>query len=227
VRIGPLGVAGIGAALMFIGGWVVAGVVSATADVSRGTIGDLGAATADRAWVWNTAATVAGVLVLGVAVGLYHAFRRLPGTAVALALLALVGATLAASFPFRRDCLSTEPSCGADADYSWHHVGRELTSPFGSVGTMIALVLLTRVFGRKAALRPLWRYSAATVAALTVLLVVYVERDGGPGAGIVQRLSTIVFFAWLAFVSYRVERTELEPDSPEPRRVVRRQRRRT
>ncbi|MBD0329490.1 MAG: DUF998 domain-containing protein [Thermoleophilia bacterium] len=206
MRIGWLAAAGVAAGVVFTAGWLVAGLVSRTADVGRGTLSDLGAATADRPWIWNSARTVAGVLVVAVSLGVYRRARGLPGAAAGVVLLGLFGAALAAAFVARRDCRTTEPACGTDGEYSWQHVAHEVASPFGSFGLMIALVVLTRAFAHDPRLAGLARYSRATVGAFLVLLVAYLLLEERPGAGISQRLSSLVVFVWLAAVAYRLDR---------------------
>lgn len=225
MRVPWLAAAGIGSAAVFTAGWIAAGLVSDTADWSRGSLADLGARGADAAYVWNAARAAAGALLVPFAFGFY---RLLPAAKVSAALLAAMGVALVLQGTvFRRDCLSTDPACGPD--YSWHHYGHEVVGPFGSIGLVLALVLAARVFRDDRRLLLLWRATVAAIAALVVLLAVYVTLRDEAGSGVVLRLAALVTDAWIALVAGRLATHGAggvpQPAAAGPRARVRRRRR--
>jgi hypothetical membrane protein len=67
--------AGLAAAVVMSAGWVVAGLLQPSSyDWASQEISDLGALTAEHAWVWNLADSLAGVLLTVFAVVLYALF---------------------------------------------------------------------------------------------------------------------------------------------------------
>ena len=226
---GPrLAAAAIGSGIVFTVGWVVAGSLSGSADSIDGTLSDLGARTADVPWLWNGARAVSGALLVAVALGMRARLPRGRDARVATALLALLGvAEILGGLLFHTDCLSTEAGCGHDRTYSWRHLGHEFLSPFGSVGLVVALVLFARTFRDAPPLRGLHRATIATLVLFVATLAVYVERAGDAGAGIVQRVSATVVYAWIVFAAVRLGAVEPAGlrSSERPRPRVRRKRR--
>ena len=226
--VGRLGAAAIASAVVFTLGWVLAALVSSTADTADGSLSDLGARTADAPWVWNAARAVSGLLLVVVALGLR---RRLPAgrrVAIATALLALLGiADVLGGLAFHTDCRTTEPGCDHDREYSWRNAGHELIGPFGSVGLAVSLALFASTFRVLPQLRVLHAATVATLVAFVVTLAAYVARADDAGVGIVQRVSATVIYAWIVLVALRLERVEPGElrSSERPRPRVRRMRR--
>ena len=211
MRVGWLGAAGIGAAVVFTLGWVVAGAASDVVDQTRGTINDLSARPVEHPWLWSVPRALSGLLVLAVCAGL--ARRLPPGARWGVRLLALLGVAEVLGLVFRRDCLTTDPSCDHDRAYSWQHVGHELVSPFGSVGLVLALVLLARTFRDEPSLRFLWRSSVAAIAVFVGTLALFAVLRGNEGLGIVQRVSATAVHAWIAVVAVGLDRGRPPPAS--------------
>jgi hypothetical protein len=222
MRLPWLAATGIGSAVVFTAGWLVAGFVSDTADWSRGTINDLGAYTADAAAAWNVPRVLSGVLLIPAAVGLARAVPAALGGATLIGILGAAG--IAGGTVFRRDCLSTEPGCGPGRDFSWHHLGNEVVAPFGSIGLVLALVLFGRAFRDQPQFRFLWRSTVAATAAVVLLLLAYLALRDRAGAGVAQRLVTVVAYGWIGLVAYRLDGVS-PPAPPPPRARLRRKRR--
>ena|SRR5918996_1245193 len=215
VRRPELALAGMLVPVVFTLGWLLAGVLQENANVSRGTISDLGAETADKAWLWNVPLSISGVLIIAFAAAIYGAFRRTGGLVIAVVFLALFGLSQALSgILFRRDCRSTEPGCDDGADYSWHHDIHEALAGPGFLVLIVALLILMVRFRREPGWRPLWWYSLATLIAFISLIVAFAARENEAGSGLIQRGLATVFFLWIGAVSYRVYTIEKHPGPP-------------
>jgi hypothetical protein len=195
-----------GAAVLTIG-WLVAGALQEGADVRRGAISDLGAANADKAWLWNVPLTVAGVLIAIFALGLYRVLRPSFTAGLGAVLIAIAGVGLALEGAvFQLDCRETEPACEGRPSYSWQHSAHELETALGFLALLVAIVLLAPRFRREPGLRILWRYSLLSAAAFVVLLFVSGLAEESDWEGIVQRLLVTVLLAWIAVVGIRLAR---------------------
>ena len=205
MRVRPLASAGVGAAVVFTLGWIVAGAVSEPVDATRGTINDLGAQPVALAWLWNVPRAVSGLLIVAVCAGLRTRLPQTRGTRAGVLLLGLFGVAQALALVFRRDCLTTDPTCDHDRSYSWQHVGHELISPLGSVGLVVALVLLARCFRDEPGLRVLWQPSVAALAVLVATLALFAVVRDSDGVGVVQRLSATAVYVWIAVVAVTLD----------------------
>jgi hypothetical protein len=200
---------------VFTLGWLVAGLFQENANVSRGTISDLGAETADKAWLWNVPLSVSGVLIIAFAAAVYGAFARTAGLVIAVLFLALFGLSQAlGGIAFRRDCRSTEPACEDRADYSWHHDVHEALAGPGFLVLIVALLILMLRFRREAGWRPVWWYSLATLLAFVMLIVAFAARENEPGSGVIQRGLASIFFLWIGVVAHRLYTVEESPRRP-------------
>jgi len=188
------------AAIVLTLGWLVAGSLQTNADVRRGTISDLGAADADKAWVWNVPLTVGGVLVAAFAIGLHRALRPGWGSAIAAALIAVFGVGLALEGAlFHLDCRETVPTCAARASHSWRHTAHEIESGIGILALVVAIVVLALRFRREPRWRSLWLASLSTAVAFVVLSAI---AEDSAWEGLVQRLLVTVLLGWIAVVAW-------------------------
>jgi hypothetical membrane protein len=125
MRVRPLASAGVGAAVVFTLGWIVAGAVSEPVDATRGTINDLGAQPVALAWLWNVPRTVSGLLIVAVCAGLRARLPQTRGTRAGILLLGLLGVAMlwpsssdATASPLTRHAITTGRTPGSTSDTS-------------------------------------------------------------------------------------------------------------
>jgi hypothetical protein len=198
------GVAGIAAAVVFTIGWIVGGLLEPGYDWARQDISDLTAATAENPWVFRVAETLAGVLLLIFALGLYGAASDRWSGRIGAAFLALFAAAQVATAAYLHlDCSLADPACRS-AEHSTRHDLHGALSGVSFLAILVAIFLLARRFHRDVTWRPLGRVSLVAGAATVALLVVYMPLQWEPGGGIVQRLAITTVFGWIAVMGYRL-----------------------
>lgn len=184
-------------------GWLAAGALQANADVRRGTISDLGAADADKAWLWNVPLAVGGVLIAAFALGLLRVLRPGRKPAIAAVLIAVFGIGLALEGAlFRLDCRETVPACAARASHSWRHTAHEIESGIGFLALLVAIILLALRFRREPRWRSLSFVSLALAIAFVPLLLGSGLAEDSEWEGLAQRLVVTVLLAWIAVVAW-------------------------
>lgn len=187
-------------------GWIAGGLAQTNGyDWSRQEISDLGALTAQHAWIWNAADSLSGLLVLIFAAGLYRVVRSDRAGRIGSVALGIVGAGSILDGLLREDCpLSTSASCQRLQDgpgLSWHHQAHDIESVAVVIAILVAGFALASAFRRVEGLRGLRSYTLATSALMLVATAAYVALYGNAGAGIAQRLLVLAFTAWIAILS--------------------------
>ncbi|NGN95752.1 DUF998 domain-containing protein [Nocardioides sp. KC13] len=203
---------GLFAPIVFTAAWVVGGIVQPDAySVVDDAISDLGARTADHAWIYNQiGANLTGLLVMALAFGLWRA--RPPGVAGGLGVIALavVGAGVFLDGWLRLDCRSLDAGCD-NGGSSGLAVAHQIESLVTVLGLLVSVFALAYAFGRGERWRdlrtPTLIAGIATVAAFIGLSFV--------GLGLGPRVGLTVWFAWLALVSRHLMRTTREPRHPD------------
>ena len=189
------GVCGLLALVTSTVGWVAGGLAQpGSYSPARDDISDLGAVTANGAWIYNqVGANLTGVLVAVLAVGLWRALSPdLLGRLGAAALLvAGVGSFLDGLF--RLDCRGIDAACTND---SWHSHAHKLESGITAAATLLAPLVLAFAFRRIQSWRRAWLPSLAVLPAILLANVAF----SAIGDGAATRAGTVVFFAWVAFV---------------------------
>lgn len=187
--------------------WLAAGHLQEGADARRGSISDLGAGTASKAWLWNAPLTVGGVLIAAFALGLYRTLRPGRVSTIGAPLIAIFGIGLALEGAlFQLDCRETVPACKDRSSYSWQHSAHEIESGVGFLALLVAIALLALRFRREPSLRSLWLYSLMTAAAFVVLLLASGASEDSDWEGLVQRLLVTLLLAWIAVIAFRLAR---------------------
>lgn len=218
VRLGAL--AGIAGALLITCGWIVAGLVQGNRySWSSQEISDLGALTAQHAWVWNLADSLSGFLILVFAVGLFPLVRSSRAGRIGAVLIGVVGAGGVIDGILREDCpLSTSAACQRLQDgpgLSWHHQAHDIESVLVVVAMLAAPFALAKAMRRVEDLAGLRTCTLVIGAALVAVTVAYLLLYGNPGAGIAQRLLAFLFMAWIAILSIAVLGAERNgPNAP-------------
>lgn len=182
-------------------GWAAGGLAQpGSYSPARDDISDLGAVTANGAWIYNqVGANLTGVLVAVLAVGLWRALSPdLLGRLGAAALLvAGVGSFLDGLF--RLDCCGIDAACTND---SWHSHAHKLESGITAAATLLTPLVLAFAFRRIQSWRRAWLPSLAVLPAILLANVAF----SAIGDGAATRAGTVVFFAWVAFVGARLLR---------------------
>jgi hypothetical membrane protein len=207
VRVGAI--AGIAGAVLFTGGWIVAGLVQpATYDWARQEISDLGALTADHAWVWNLADSLSGLLILIFAVGILPLVRVARAGKVGAILIGIVGFGSVLDGLLREDCpLSTSDACQRLQDapgLSWQHQAHDIESVVVFLAILAAPFFLARACTGIENLRGLRGYSVATGFVQIAAALAYAALYGQAGGGVAQRLLALAFMVWIVVLALRI-----------------------
>lgn len=189
------GVCGLLALVTSTAGWVAGGLAQpGSYSPARDDISDLGAVTANSAWIYNqVGANLTGVLVAVLAVGLWRALSPdLLGRLGAAALFVAGAGSFLDGF-FRLDCRGIDAACTND---SWHSHAHKVESGITAAALLVAPVLLALAFRRNPAWRGAWVPSLLVLPAIIVANVVF----SAAGNGAATRAGTVVALVWIAFV---------------------------
>lgn len=189
------GVCGLLALVTSTAGWVAGGLAQpGSYSPARDDISDLGAVTANSAWIYNqVGANLTGVLVAVLAVGLWRALSPdLLGRLGAAALFVAGAGSFLDGF-FRLDCRGIDAACTND---SWHSHAHKVESGITAAALLVAPVLLALAFRRNPAWRGAWVLSLLVLPAIIVANVVF----SAAGNGAATRAGTVVALVWIAFV---------------------------
>jgi hypothetical protein len=194
------------AQLVFVGGWLIIGVLEDHGyRPMRHDISDLAALTARHATPDRVTLALAGSLTIAFAFALRH---HLGNAALVLA-LSLPGLDNLTDTFFRLDCRAADAGCStSDAIASWHgktHVGIFALS---ALATIAAPFVLARAMRGRAAwvglARPTKLFGFATIA----LLVATGATSGTAVGGLTQRIVATVVTGGVAVLAWRVARME-------------------
>lgn len=202
--------AGLLAPITFTVGWIVGGLAQPDAySAIDHSVSDLGAMTADSAWLYNQiGANLTGLLVIVLAVGLWRIVTARLSGRVGVIALGVVGLGIFLDGWLRLDCRSIDAGCdaGRGADPSWQASAHSIESLITILGLAVSAFALARAFTKT----PRWGHLATvslvagiiTVAGV-VTMIILAGLDS-PGQGLINRLALTVWFGWLALVAYRL-----------------------
>jgi hypothetical protein len=161
---------------------------------------DLGADTADSAWISNQlGSNLPGLLLLVFAVGVWYAVGDHLSARIGSILIAVVGVGVFLSGFLRLDCRQIDRAC---EDASWHAVGHNIN---GGI-TVLALVLAPFVLARAFKLAPSWHDRWLPSLGAGIATVVAAILGGAIGEGVGQFLAVTIWFAWIALLALRMLR---------------------
>jgi hypothetical protein len=195
------GVCGLLALVTSTVGWVAGGLAQpGSYSPARDDISDLGAVTANSAWIYNqVGANLTGMLVAVLAIGLWRALSPDLLGRLGAASLFVAGAGSFLDGLFRLDCRGIDAACTND---SWHSHAHKVESGITAAALLVAPVLLALAFRRNPAWRGAWLPSLLVLPAIIVANAVF----SAVGNGAATRAGTVVAFVWIAFVGARLLR---------------------
>jgi hypothetical membrane protein len=194
-------VCGLLAPVAFTVGWLLGGLAQPPAfSVLRHDVSDLGALTADRPWLYNQiGANLTGLLVLGLALGLWRVLPNQLWAHVGVAALAVSGAGQFLDGFLRLDCREIDAGCD-DRTVSWHGLSHGIETVVTLASVLVAMFALAKAFERTERWADLRTPSfiAGVGAAVTLFGLLPV------GSGLAVLVASTIYFAWVALVAYRL-----------------------
>lgn len=163
-------------------------------------ISDLGAQTAEQAWLYNqVASNLNGLLIVAFGLGLWQAVG--PGLLARLGVLGLIGIGLTRFLEgfLRLDCGGMDEVC---ENTSWQAEGHRIETGVTSVLLFLVPPVLAFAFRRLPQWRDLW---IPTLLVLPVVIAVSIPFSV-IGNGASQRAGSIVWFLWLGLIAWRLKR---------------------
>ena len=161
-------------------------------------ISDIGAQTADQAWLYNQiAANLNGLLIIAFALGLWRVLGSGWLARLGVLGLAILGVTRFLEGFLRLDCRGMDGGCD---NTSWQADGHEIESGIASALFFLAPLLLAFAFRRLPEWRDLWLPTLLTVPIIVVASVVF--SVFGDGAAV--RAASITWFLWLGLLAWRL-----------------------
>jgi hypothetical protein len=193
------GVCGLCAFVTFNVGWIAGGLAQPDSySFADDDVSDLGAMTARSAWLYNQiGANLTGLLIVGLALGLWRALSPDALGRIGAGALAVAGVGVFADGLFRLDCRGIDAACTND---SWHSHAHKIESGITGAATLIAPVILAFAFRRIPAWRDSWLPTLATIPVTLVASIAFSLI----GDGAATRAATVIVVGWMAFVSIRL-----------------------
>ena len=163
-------------------------------------ISDLGAQTAEQAWLYNQiASNLNGLLIVAFGLGLWQAVGS--GLLARLGVLGLIGIGVTRFLEgfLRLDCGGMDEVC---ENTSWQAEGHRIETGVTSVLLFLVPPVLAFAFRRLPQWRDLW---IPTLLVLPVVIAVSIPFSV-IGNGASQRAGSIVWFLWLGVIAWRLWR---------------------
>jgi hypothetical protein len=195
------GVCGLLAPLTFVAGVLLGDLAQPGAfSPADDDISDLGALTASSPWLYNqVAANLTGLLLIGLALGLWRALGTAWLARLGVAGLVVVGTGMVVDGFARLDCQGIDAGCD---NSSWHSSAHKLESGVTATALLVTPLVLAFAFRRLPAWRSAWLptllATPAVIAASAVLSAV--------GEGAATRAGSLAWFLWIGFVGLRLTR---------------------
>jgi Protein of unknown function (DUF998) len=183
-------------------GWIGGALAQPAAYSSaHDDLSDLGAMTANMAWIYNQIGdNLGGILVVLFGLGLWCALSPDVLGRIGAGAVMLTGLGVFLEGFFRLDCRGIDAGC---TNESWHSSAHKMNGRFYAAATIAAPLILAFAFRRIPRWRSAWLPSLLVVPAALVCGLLF--SGLGNGAGV--RASGLIWFAWLAFLAVRLMRT--------------------
>ncbi len=194
-------ICGLLAPLSFVVGLLL-GDVAQPAAFSPGddNISDIGAQTADQAWIYNQiAANLNGLLILAFALGLWRALGSGWLARLGVLGLAVLGVTRFLEGFLRLDCRGMDEGC---ENTSWQADAHGIESGIAAALLFLVPPVLAFAFRRLPQWRDLWFPTLVAVPVVVAVSVLF----SGIGDGSASRAASITWFLWLGLVAWRLMR---------------------
>jgi hypothetical protein len=160
---------------------------------------DLGAQTANMAWIYNQIGdNLTGLLIILFGLGLWRALSPDVLGRIGAGALILGGLSLFLEGFFRLDCRGIDSGCTND---SWHSSAHKMDNRFLFV-FFAAELFLAFAFRRIPEWRSLWLPSLLAVPVLLAVSVLFSVI----GDGAAQRAANITLFLWVVLLAWRLMR---------------------
>jgi len=190
---------GLAAPVTFVAGIVLGDLAQPDAfSPANDDISDLGALTASSPWLYNqVAANLTGLLVLGLALGLWGALGSGLLSRLGVLGLAVVGIGMRLDGLFRLDCQGIDRRCD---NTSWHSSIHRIESGSTAAALLLTPLVLAFAFRRLPEWRAIW---LPTLLATPVVIVLSIPFSAlGDGAS--GRAGSFIWFLWVAFVAFHL-----------------------
>jgi hypothetical protein len=194
-------ICGLLAPVAFVAGVLIGDLVQSDAfSASNDDISDLGAQTADHAWIYNqVAANVNGLLIVGFAWGLWRALGSRWLARFGVLGLAVVGVTRFLEGFLRLDCRGMDQGC---QNVSWQADAHRIESGVAAALFFLVPPVLAFAFRRLPQWRDLWLPTLLTLPVVVGVSVLF----SGIGDGAAVRAASITWFLWVALLAWRLLR---------------------
>lgn len=161
---------------------------------------DLGADTADRAWIENQlGSNLPGLLLVLFAIGLWRPLGRRWSGRIGCLLIAVVGVGFFLSGFFTLDCREIDAACESSSWQASAHVA--VAAPAG-----LALLASPFVVARALRFEPRWRDLRKPAVGLGVATVVGLLAGSAVGVGLGQYLAVVAWCSWISVLAFRMLR---------------------
>jgi hypothetical protein len=196
------GVCGLLALVTVSVGWIGGALAQPDAyNSAEDDLSDLGAMTANMAWIYNQIGdNLGGILVILFGLGLWRALSPDVLGRIGAGAVMLTGLVVFLEGFFRLDCRGIDSGC---TNESWHASAHKVNNRFTVAATIAAPLILAFAFRRIPEWRGAWLPSLLVVPASLVCGLLF----SGLGNGASVRASTLTLFAWLVFLAVRLMRT--------------------
>ena len=175
------GICGLLACITLTVGWIAGGLAQPAAYSSANDdTSDLGAMTANAAWVYNQiGSNLTGILLVLFGLGLWRALSPDSVGRIGAGAVMVTGAGVFFDGVFRLDCRGIDRGCTND---SWHASAHKMETRITVAAILLAPLILAFAFRRIARWRGAWLPTLAAVPASIVMGVVFLyarRRRGG------------------------------------------------
>ncbi len=207
-----LAISGFAGAVLFTATWIITGLADPNFSFVNNDTSDLGALTAGPPTPYNVALSLSGLLTVGLALAVVHAFGRRRAVIAGAVLIGIFAVGQFIDGLAREDCaVSVNAACRAAekaGQLSTHHQVHNIESLF----TFTALMLAPLVLGLVLRSMPRWRVlgwwsiaaGAAQIVCLPIFLTMY--SNGTSGQGVVEIIELTAGTVWIAAMSIAIAR---------------------
>jgi len=196
--------------LVFVGGWLVLGLLEGHGySPARHDISDLAALTAQHATLARLTLAVSGALTIAFALSVREVFGR----AAWLVALSLPGLDNLSDAFFRLDCRAADAGCGmAEATSSWHGKLHIACFVVAALATVIAPFALARRMRHAVGWEDLARPTKIFGVVVVAVLAATAATSGTPLQGWTQRGAAVIVVSGVVVLTWRV--IQLESRTP-------------